>query len=324
MVQAAPETPELTEQDDRSGDDLAEILQGLGRTPKTLSPKFFYDERGSRLFEAITALPEYYLTRTEIAIMETRIDEITKLVGPEASLIEFGSGSSKKTRILLEHLDRLAAYVPVDISRDHLVAATAELAAEFPHIEVLPVAADFTHRFELPQPRVMPVRNLVYFPGSTIGNFPPAAARNLLEVMHQEAGEDGALLIGVDLKKDPAILERAYNDSAGVTAEFNLNILRRLNEEFGANFDLGRFEHSAIYNEPLGRIEMHLVSKARQVVEIHGRVFHFEKGETIRTECSHKYTVEEFREMARGAGFEVHRVWTDAVRLFSVQYCLRR
>jgi L-histidine Nalpha-methyltransferase len=324
MVQPAPEAPELTEQDDRSGDDLAEILQGLGRTPKTLSPKFFYDERGSRLFEAITALPEYYLTRTEIAIMETRIDEITKLVGPEASLIEFGSGSSTKTRILLEHLDRLAAYVPVDISRDHLVAAAAELAAEFPHIEMLPVAADFTHPFALPQPMVMPVRNLVYFPGSTIGNFQPAAARNLLEVMHQEAGEDGALLIGVDLKKDPAILERAYNDSAGVTAEFNLNILRRLNEEFGANFDLRRFEHCAIYNEPLGRIEMHLVSKSRQIVEIHGRVFHFDKGETVRTECSHKYTMEEFREMARDAGFEVHRVWTDAVRLFSVQYCLRR
>lgn len=324
MVRTAARRPELTEQDESVTNDLAEILQGLRRTPKVLSPKFFYDDRGSRLFDEITELPEYYLTRTEISIMQEHVGEIAMLAGPEASLIEFGSGSSMKTRILLEHLDRLAAYVPVDISRDHLVAATAELAADFPHIEVLPVAADFTHPFELPQPKIMPRRNIVYFPGSTIGNFQPESAHDLLTVMHQEAGVDGALLIGVDLKKDKAILERAYNDSAGITAEFNLNMLQRLNGEFGANFDLARFEHRAVYNDTFGRIEMHLVNLSEQTVSIDGESFHFDQGETIRTECSHKYTVEEFRAMAARAGFEVHTVWTDTERLFSVQYCLRR
>ncbi|MGH8193273.1 MAG: L-histidine N(alpha)-methyltransferase [Woeseiaceae bacterium] len=324
MAQPAVQTPELTEQDESVTNDLAEILHGLGQTQKVLSPKFFYDERGSRLFDEITELPEYYLTRTELSIMQEHVDEVALLIGPEASLIEFGSGSSTKTRILLEHLDRLAAYVPVDISRDHLVTATAELAADFPHIEVLPVAADFTHPFELPQPQVMPLRNLVYFPGSTIGNFRPESAHNLLKVMHQEAGVDGALLIGVDLKKDETILERAYNDHAGITAEFNLNMLQRLNNEFGADFDLARFEHRAVYNEPLGRIEMHLVSRSEQTVAVDGKAFHFDRGETIRTECSHKYTLEDFRVMAARAGFEVHTVWMDAERLFSVQYCLRR
>jgi dimethylhistidine N-methyltransferase len=323
MRNPAVRTPELTEQSERSGDDLAEIVQGLRGRQKTLSPKFFYDERGSELFEQITTLPEYYLTDAELAIMERHVGDIAAPVGPQASLIEFGSGSSTKTRILLQHLERLAAYVPVDISRDHLVAAAEKLAAEFPHIEVLPVAADFTHHFDLPQPHVMPLRNIVYFPGSTIGNFSPAAALDLLQVMHHEAGEDGALLIGVDLKKDRETLERAYNDSAGVTAEFNLNMLRRLNREFGADFDLERFEHRAVYNEESGRIEMHLVSLCEQAVSVGGETFHFDARETIRTECSHKYTVEEFGAMVARAGFEVHTVWTDDQRLFSVQYCLR-
>lgn len=324
MSTPAAHSPELTQQDDSVNDDLAEITAGLARTPKVLSPKFFYDDRGSRLFDRITELPEYYLTRTELAIMERHVDHIAELVGPQASLIEFGSGSSMKTRILLEHLDRPAAYVPVDISRDHLVTAANALAREFPRVEVLPVAADFTHPFELPQPKVMPLRNIVYFPGSTIGNFLPDSAHNLLEVMHQEAGDGGALLIGVDLKKDKAVLERAYNDSAGVTAEFNLNMLRRLNREFGADFAQRQFAHRAIYNEALGRIEMHLVSRREQQVTLGGQTFHFEEDETIRTECSHKYTVDEFNAMAARAGFEVHTVWTDAEKLFSVQYCLRR
>jgi len=323
MTEAAIPTPELTEQDSDLAGDLTEILIGLGQSPKVLSPKFFYDERGSRLFEKITELPEYYLTRTELSIMRKHIGEIVSRVGPHASLIEFGSGSSVKTRILLEHLDRLAAYVPVDISRDHLVAAAEALALEFPHIEVLPVAADFTQPFDLPQPRVMPLRNIVYFPGSTIGNFMPASAQALLEVMYQEAREDGALLIGVDLKKDKAILERAYNDSAGVTAQFNLNMLRRLNNEFAANFDLSRFEHRAVYREEPGRIEMHLVARCRQTVRVAGEDFRFEEGESIRTECSHKYTLEEFAGMARRAGFVVDTVWMDSEELFSVQYCLR-
>ena len=323
MTQTAIRKPSLTEQDPHLAADIAEIHAGLARSPKTLSPKFFYDDRGSRLFDRITELPEYYLTATEIAIMEANVGEIAKLVGPDASLIEFGSGSSVKTRILLEHLDSLAAYVPVDISRDHLVAAAAELARDFPHIEVLPVAADFTQPFDLPQPKIMPVRNIVYFPGSTIGNFLPNAAHALLEVMYQEAGKDGALLIGVDLEKDRETLERAYNDREGVTAQFNLNMLRRLNAEFDADFDVSRFEHRALYNEEYGRIEMHLVSRSDQTVTVAGVPFTIAKGESIRTEYSHKYTVAAFGEMVARAGFTVKRVWTDERRLFSVQYCER-
>ena len=324
MTAPAATPPELTEQAARREEDLDEIRRGLRREQKALSPKFFYDDRGSKLFDRITQLPEYYLTSAELAIMERHVGEMAALVGPQASLIEFGSGSSSKTRILLAHLERLAAYVPVDISREHLVSAANRIAADFPHIEVLPVSADFTRPFDLPNPRVMPLRNIVYFPGSTIGNFTPEAALDLLRVMHHEAAEDGALLIGVDLKKDKAILERAYNDSAGVTAEFNLNLLRRLNREFGANFDLDAFEHLALYSETHGRIEMHLVSLRKQSVTIAGEAFPFDEGETIRTEYSHKYTLEEFAAMAGRAGFEVHTTWLDDARLFSVQYCVRR
>lgn len=313
----------LTEQHDTLTEDLAEILRGLSMVQKSLSPKFFYDERGSALFDAICDLPEYYPTRTELQIMRSRIDEIATRVGPRASVIEFGSGSSRKTRILLEHLEDLAAYVPVDISRDHLVAAAQSIAADFPAIEILPVAADFTHPFPLPSPRIEPQRNLVYFPGSTIGNFSPQAAHELLRVMHQEAGENGALLIGVDLKKNPRILERAYNDSAGTTADFNLNLLRRLNREFGADFDPGAFRHRAIWNAAQGRIEMHLVSLREQHVQVGDRAFKFAAGEFIVTEYSHKYTLEEFRLMAAAAGFRVINAWTDARNWFSVQFCLR-
>lgn len=323
MAQTAISKPELTEQDPDLAANIAEIHAGLARTPKTLSPKFFYDDRGSRLFDRITELPEYYLTKTEIGIMQSNVAEIAELVGREASLIEFGSGSSVKTRILLEHLHSLAAYVPVDISRDHLVAAAEELARDFPHIEVLPVAADFTQPFDLPQPKVMPRRNIVYFPGSTIGNFLPKSAHSLLEVMYQEAGKDGALLIGVDLKKDRETLERAYNDRAGVTAQFNLNMLRRLNAEFDADFDVSQFEHRATYNEDFGRIEMHLISRDDQRVTVAGVPFRIAKGESIRTECSHKYTLQEFGDMVARAGFTVKRVWTDENNLFSVQYCQR-
>lgn len=323
MAHTAISKPELTEQDPDLAANIAEIHAGLARTPKTLSPKFFYDDRGSRLFDRITELPEYYLTKTEIGIMQSNVAEIAELVGREASLIEFGSGSSVKTRILLEHLHSLAAYVPVDISRDHLVAAAEELARDFPHIEVLPVAADFTQPFDLPQPKVMPRRNIVYFPGSTIGNFLPKSAHSLLEVMYQEAGKDGALLIGVDLKKDRETLERAYNDRAGVTAQFNLNMLRRLNAEFDADFDVSQFEHRATYNEDFGRIEMHLISRDDQRVTVAGVPFRIAKGESIRTECSHKYTLQEFGDMVARAGFTVKRVWTDPNNLFSVQYCQR-
>ena len=313
----------LTEQEHSATAELNEILEGLSRPQKTLSPKFFYDERGSILFDAICELPEYYLTRTELSIMRAHIDEFVAVVGPQASLIEFGSGSSLKTRMLLERLDRLAAYVPVDISREHLMAAAASLAADFPDVEVWPVLADFTQPFELPNPSVMPLRNIVYFPGSTIGNFSPQQAHSLLRVMHVEAGEDGALIIGIDLKKDTTVIERAYNDAAGVTAEFNLNMLSRINREFGADFDLDLFCHRAVYDEEHGRMELSLISKCEQTVHIGNTTFHFGKGEALLTEHSHKYTLEQFGGMVHRAGFVVDTVWTDPEQLFSVQYCLR-
>lgn len=304
-------------------DELDELIDGLRQPEMTISPKYFYDERGSQLFDEITRLPEYYPTETELGIMQDNIDEIASLVGRQASLIEFGSGSSLKTRVLLEHLDELAAYVPVDISEDHLLQSAQQIREEFPGLDVLPVVADFTQPFQLPSPKVMPVRNVVYFPGSTIGNFTNDAARELLAVMHGEAGADGALLIGVDLQKDPAIIEGAYNDSAGVTAEFNRNILRHLNREFGADFDLDAFAHSAEYNEDEGRVEIRLVSERDQQFTVGDESFLIGKDEAILTEYSHKYTLEGFAAMAQAAGFSVERVWMDAGRLFSVQYLVR-
>lgn len=304
-------------------DELDEIIDGLLQPEKTISPKYFYDERGSKLFEKITELPEYYPTETELGIMRDSIEEIVALVGAQASLIEFGSGSSLKTRILLAHLDKLAAYVPVEISEEQLRASATELRADFPNLEVLPVVADFTRPFDLPSPTVMPLKNLVYFPGSTIGNFTNEAALSLLEVMHQEAGAGGALLIGVDLQKDPDIIKRAYNDSAGVTAEFNLNMLRHINREYGANFDLDRYSHSAEYNQDEGRIELRLIADTAQQVNIGNEQIHIEKNEGILTEYSHKYTLESFAKMAAKAGFKVKRVWMDPKKLFSVQYLER-
>lgn len=302
--------------DDTSG----EILEGLRERQKRISPKYFYDKRGSALFDEITELPEYYPTRTEIGIMKANIGEMVRLIGPQASLIEFGSGSSLKTRILLENLEEIAAYVPVEISLEHLMDAARRLSRLYPHIEILPVCADFTQPFDLPNPKVMPIRNVVYFPGSTIGNFDPPQAEALLRVMRMEAKEGGALLIGVDLKKDTAILERAYNDAAGVTAAFNLNMLEHINRVHDADFDLDGFQHRAIYNEDKGRIEMHLVSSKRQKVSIAGETITLSEGEHIVTEHSHKYTPEEFAGLAATTGFRVERVWTDAQKLFSVQY----
>jgi len=304
-------------------DDVAEILAGLQQAKKSISPKYFYDERGSQLFDEITRLPEYYLTETEISIMYTNIDEIAELVGEQASLIEFGSGSSLKTRILLHNLHELAAYVPVDISEQHLLESARQIQAEFPDTEVLPVVADFTQEFDLPSPKVMPLRNIVYFPGSTIGNFERDAAVELLRVMHHEAKQDGALLIGVDLQKDPAIIEAAYNDSAGVTAEFNLNMLRHINTDYGANFDLDAYSHDAKYDPDEGRVTIRLVSLRNQLVSIADKEIAVAEGESILSEYSHKYTLEGFSEMAESVGFRVAKVWTDASKLFSVQYLLR-
>jgi dimethylhistidine N-methyltransferase len=303
--------------------ELTEIIDGLSKPHKQISPKYFYDERGSQLFDEITRLPEYYLTNTEVGIMQDNIAEMAELVGEQASLIEFGSGSSIKTRILLDHLSELAAYVPVDISEEFLRESADRLQADYPHIEVLPVVADFTKQFQLPSPCVAPIRNIVYFPGSTIGNFEHDTALELLRVMYHEAGEGGALLIGVDLQKDPQIIEDAYNDGAGITAEFNLNVLHRLNRDSGANFDVDEFEHSANYDEREGRIVMELVSQANQTVRVANAEFEFADSEVILTEYSHKYTREGFAEMAGEAGFNVAKVWTDDKQLFSVQFLTR-
>ncbi len=296
------------------------LLEGLGKRQKMISPAWFYDRKGSKLFDRICELDEYYPTRTETRIMRDNINEIADLIGPCASIIEFGSGSSDKIRILLGHLHEVAAYVPVDISAEHLKLAARRIEQDFPQLEVLPVAANFTHTFDLPTPRVMPLRNIIYFPGSTIGNFYPDEASSLLDVMAAEAKQGGALLIGVDLKKDPAILERAYNDSSGVTAEFNLNMLDHLNRRFDSDFDRRNFRHRAIYNRELGRIEMHLVSQKRHSVSLLGEEIDLEKDETILTECSHKYTLEEFAELSSRSGFSVRSTWVDDDSLFSVQF----
>jgi dimethylhistidine N-methyltransferase len=290
------------------GDFRSDVLEGLSADEKHLSPKYFYDELGSKLFDRITDLPEYYLTRTELAIMDASMGEIAASVGPRARVIEFGSGSGLKTRKLLAGLIEPDAYVPVEISRSHLLGAAQAIADDFPGIEVLPVCADFTRPFELPTPTLPAERNLVYFPGSTIGNFPVREAAALLEVMRTEAGSGGALLIGVDLRKDRGILEAAYNDAAGVTAEFNLNLLRRINTEIGADFDLERFEHRAVWNDDAGRIEMHLHSTIDQAVSVEGESFSFVAGESIVTEYSHKYDLDEFAKLAGNAGFSVAKV----------------
>ena len=304
-------------------DELVSIVAGLRRPTKMISPKYFYDEAGSRLFEEITRLPEYYLTNTELGIMESHIGEMADLIGQQASLIEFGAGSGMKTRMLLEHMHSPAAYVPVDISEDHLIDSQQGIQADFPDVEVLPVVADFMHPFELPQPKTMPLRNVVYFPGSTIGNFEYDDAVGLLRVMHTEAAGDGALLIGADLQKDPSIIDAAYNDSAGVTARFNLNMLRHLNRVFGSNFDLDAFEHRAVYEPDEGRVVVELVSHREQLVTIGDAEIAFDRDESITSEYSHKYTLDGFARMAREGGFKVERLWTDPRQWFSVQYCVR-
>lgn len=314
-------TAQISEpQSDRIDDDLAELIAGLSKSQKEISPKFFYDEHGSALFEAITHQPEYYPTRSELAILRTHISEISAALGERVSLIEFGAGASIKVRLLLDHVPGIDVFVPVDISGDHLALAAQELAEDYPDIEVLPVAADFTRPFQLPTPKVIPERNVVFFPGSTIGNFPPEQALELLKTMRTVAKAGGGLLIGVDLKKDAGVLERAYNDAAGITEAFNLNMLSHINREYGADFDTTAFLHRAIYNERHGRIEMHLVSTVAQTVTLGEQRFDFGPGEYILTECSYKYTVEEFSEIAAKAGFSTEIVWTDVAKRFSLQF----
>jgi dimethylhistidine N-methyltransferase len=297
----------------------SDVLAGLSATPKHLFAKYFYDERGSHLFEDITRLPEYYLTRTEDAIMEASLPAIARLVGPRAALIEFGSGSGEKTRRLLRRLDDPVACVPVEISKNHLLASAEALAADFPDLDVMAVCADFTQPFELPEIEGAR-RRLVFFPGSTIGNFTPQQAVSLLKVMRQVAGPDGALLIGADLVKDRATLEAAYNDSLGVTAEFNLNLLHRIKRELGADFDVEAFRHEAVYNADARRMEMYVVSLKAQQVRIGEQRFDFAEGDRVHTEYAYKYELEAFADMVAEAGFRVQQVWSDPQRYFSVQY----
>jgi len=299
---------------------LADALAGLKSFPKTLPCKYFYDKRGSELFDRICELPEYYPTRTEAAIMQEHIDEVAAVFGPDTLLIEYGSGSSTKTRILLDHLPNLGGYVPVDISREHLYRTAESLTAAYPSLNILPLCADYTQKFSVPDVKYRVSSRVIYFPGSTIGNFHRHEAKVFLAGIADICGPGGGLLIGVDLRKPRQALEAAYSDSQGVTAAFNLNMLARMNCEIGADFALDGFAHSAFYDEEIGRIEMHLVSLSAQTVRIGGQTIDFAKDETVWTECSYKYSLSEFSRLADSAGFCVRRVWTDADEKFSVQF----
>ena len=293
---------------------LDDVVAGLSGDSKSLPCKYFYDETGSQLFDAICELDEYYLTRTELEIIEENVAEITHQIGPEVMLVEFGSGSSLKTRLLLDNLESPAAYVPVDISHEHLNTTVEKLRAAYPEIEIIPVTADFTQGFELPKSTKKPSHNAVFFPGSTIGNFVPDQARKLLASIARIVGLDGGLIIGLDLQKDADII----NDEEGITAEFNLNLLHRINRELDGDIDVDKFEHDANYQPDYGRVEISLVSLQDQNASIAGQEFEFERGEKIHTEYSHKYTIDGFASMAEPSGFKLHRYWQDEDELFAV------
>jgi dimethylhistidine N-methyltransferase len=296
----------------------ADVLDGLSRPRKRLAAKYFYDAAGSQLFDAITELPEYYPTRKELGILRARSGEMARRCGPRCLLVELGAGSLSKVRLLLGRLDRPAGYVPIDVSGQHLRAAAAALADDYPALDVTPVVADFTRELVLPD--VPAERRVVYFPGSTIGNFDPSEADALLRRVAQLVGPGGGLLLGIDLRKDITVLERAYNDTAGVTAAFNRNLLVRINREFGADFNPSMFRHIAFYNIERSRVEMHLVSAAEQRVQIGDAVFHFRAGESIHTENSYKFDVAEFAGCAARCGLRLDATWTDPRNYFAVLY----
>lgn len=301
-----------------AADFRTEFLAGLRQRPRRLPCKFFYDERGSRLFDRICELPEYYPTRTELAILSAERRAIGELCGPHCLLVELGSGSSTKTRLLLDELDRPAGYVPIDISKPHLQQAALALAESYPQLEIMPVCADYLQPIALPRPHVTPERTTIFFPGSTIGNFEPAEAADFLRHVGTWCRPGDLLLIGVDLEKEREVLEAAYNDASGSTAAFNRNLLLRANEELGADFALEHFQHDAVYRQEEGRIEMHLVSTRRQVVTVAGHRFTFAEGERIVTEYSYKYRPIDFVRLAWEAGWHVRERWTDPRRWFGV------
>ncbi|MBA2623419.1 MAG: L-histidine N(alpha)-methyltransferase [Chthoniobacterales bacterium] len=301
-----------------ASDFLAEAIAGLSSTPPTLPSKFFYDERGSELFQKICELPEYYITRTETQILREHGAEMGSSIGTNAELVGFGTGAGVKTRMLLDHLENPIAYVPVDISKQRLIESAQELQEAMPGLEILPVCADYLQPITLPTPARRPDHVAVYFPGSTIGNLKPEDAGHFLARVCRLCGKSGGLIIGVDLEKSAEILEPAYNDAAGVTAQFNLNLLARANRELGADFALSCWQHRAVYKRELGRIEMHLLARGEQRVHLGEHEFRFADREKIITEYSYKHTPEGFEKLARSAGFRLSRMWTDPEQLFAV------
>ena len=297
-----------------------EVLEGLRADPKTIHPKFLYDERGSELFDRITETEDYYPTRTELKILDQYGDEMGEALGPRCLVVEPGAGSVQKIRVLLEHLDDPVAFVPVDISLEHLRKNAELLASDFPDLQILPLAADYTADYELPEPDMAPKRRAVFFPGSTIGNFPWDEAVEFLAHLAEVAGPGGGLLIGADLVKDDETLLRAYDDSEGITAEFTLNLLRRFNRELGADFDASGFQHLATWNPEAERLEIYLQSLRRQTIHFGREEIQFQAGEKVLAEYSQKFTRESFARLAAKAGCRVEQVWTDEHDWFSVQY----
>ncbi len=305
-----------------TSDFLRDAIAGLSSSPRTLPCKYFYDERGAALFRQICEVPEYYITRAETEILATDGEEIAALLGPRCEIVGLGTGGGRKTRALLAQLAEPVAYMPVDVDKESLATSATQLSTAMPTLEVLPICADFLEEFTLPEPSRKGDRIVVYFPGSTVGNLEPEPACHFLERIAKMAGRGGALLIGVDLQKPPEIIERAYNDAAGVTAEFNLNLLVRANRELGADFEVANWAHRAVYNALEGRIEMHLISAARQTVRLGTEQFGFEEGENIITEYSYKHSRNGFIALARSAGFEFRRLWTDRQELFGLFYLI--
>ena len=319
VIAAAKPVPDSQPPNDAAGRFQRDLLAALQKTPRSISPKYFYDAAGSQLFDRICELPEYYPTRTETALLERFAPQIAKLCGPRAEIVEFGAGSLVKIRLLLGALETPARFLPIDISADHLAAAALDLACDHPELDVLPIAADYTCDLAMPMPEPGGGRRIGFFPGSTIGNFSPDEALGFLRSAARLL-KGGALLLGADLVKNPARLHAAYNDAQGVTAAFNLNLLARANRELGADFDLAQFAHCAFYNAPFQRIEMHLMARRRQRVSLAGQTFEFEEGETLHTETSQKFSEESLRDLATRAGFEPGPVWVDDERLFCLHW----